>query len=97
MTHGWLGLRGACPGIFILRHRIRIAVELDHGIRHVVLGAAKDLEAAGYQDDQVITTLELKMKCGVGRCGRCNIGSKYVCTDGPVFRLSDLKNMPAEY
>ncbi|MQL53364.1 hydrogenase [Desulfofundulus thermobenzoicus] len=55
------------------------------------------LEKMGYTDDQVITTLEMKMKCGIGKCGRCNIGSKYVCLDGPVFYLSQLKNLPPEF
>ena len=56
-----------------------------------------DLAALGYPDENIITTLELKMKCAVGKCGRCNIGPKYVCLDGPVFRLSELKELPAEY
>ncbi|MCS5695860.1 FAD/NAD(P)-binding protein [Desulfofundulus thermocisternus] len=55
------------------------------------------LEKMGFSDDQVITTLEMKMKCGIGKCGRCNIGSKYVCLDGPVFYLSQLKQLPPEF
>jgi len=47
--------------------------------------------------DQIWTTLELRMKCGVGKCGRCNIGSKYVCKDGPVFRCDEIDELPAEY
>ena len=43
------------------------------------------------------TTLELRMKCGVGKCGRCNIGSKYVCKDGPVFRFDEIDELPNEY
>jgi len=57
----------------------------------------QSLEKLGFKDDQVITTLEMKMKCGIGKCGRCNIGSKYVCIDGPVFFLSQLKELPPEY
>jgi sulfhydrogenase subunit gamma (sulfur reductase) len=49
-----------------------------------------------FRDDQVITTLEKRMKCGIGICGRCNIGTKYVCKDGPVFSLTQLKALPAE-
>ena len=37
------------------------------------------LEELGFSREQVYTTLELRMKCGIGKCGRCNIGSKYVC------------------
>lgn len=55
------------------------------------------LEKLGFKDDQVITTLEMKMKCGIGKCGRCNIGSKYVCVDGPVFTLTQLKQLPPEF
>lgn len=51
----------------------------------------------GFTNEQIYTTLEMKMKCGIGKCGRCNIGSKFVCLDGPVFSLADLKELPAEY
>lgn len=51
----------------------------------------------GFEKTQVYTTMELKMKCGVGKCGRCNIGSKYVCKDGPVFRFDELDELPQEY
>lgn len=51
----------------------------------------------GFSKSQVYTTLELKMKCGVGKCGRCNIGKQYVCKDGPVFTCDQLDEMPDEY
>lgn len=51
----------------------------------------------GFNKTQVFTTMELRMKCGIGKCGRCNIGDKYVCKDGPVFRCDELDEMPAEY
>ena len=40
---------------------------------------------------------KLRMKCGIGKCGRCNIGAKYVCKDGPVFRYDELGELPDEY
>lgn len=51
----------------------------------------------GFSREQVYTTMELRMKCGIGKCGRCNIGSKYVCKDGPVFRFDKLDELPNEY
>ncbi|MFW9770689.1 MAG: FAD/NAD(P)-binding protein [Candidatus Heimdallarchaeota archaeon] len=55
------------------------------------------LEELGFNDEQILNSLEMRMKCGIGKCGRCNIGNKYVCIDGPVFSLAELKNMPDEY
>ena len=55
------------------------------------------LTEMGFDKTQVYTTLELRMKCGVGKCGRCNIGSKYVCKDGPVFRCDEIEELPPEY
>jgi sulfhydrogenase subunit gamma (sulfur reductase) len=51
----------------------------------------------GFSPDSAYTTLENRMKCGVGKCGRCNVGNLYVCKDGPVFRCSDLKVLPNEF
>lgn len=51
----------------------------------------------GFDKTQVYTTMELRMKCGIGKCGRCNIGDKYVCVDGPVFRFDELDELPDEY
>lgn len=51
----------------------------------------------GFKKEQVYTTLEMKMKCGIGKCGRCNLGPKYICKDGPVFRCDELDELPDEY
>ena len=55
------------------------------------------LEKAGYAHDQIIMSLENRMKCGIGICGRCNVGPEYVCKDGPVFTLAQLNELPKEY
>ena len=55
------------------------------------------LTELGFAKEQIYTTMELKMKCGLGKCGRCNIGAKYVCKDGPVFRFDELDALPDEY
>ena len=55
------------------------------------------LTELGYPPDRIISSLEMRMKCGIGICGRCNIGTEYVCKDGPVFTLEQLSKMPNEY
>ncbi len=55
------------------------------------------LEKLGFKDDHIFTTLENRMKCGLGKCGRCNVGKLYVCKDGPVFTKTQLNEMPAEF
>lgn len=56
----------------------------------------RNLKELNFNDDQIYTTLERKMKCGIGKCGRCNIGEIYVCRDGPVFSYSEIKRMKSE-
>ncbi len=55
------------------------------------------LTVLGFEKSQIYTTMEMKMKCGIGKCGRCNIGNRYICHDGPVFRLDQLDELPDEY
>lgn len=55
------------------------------------------LLSMGFKKENIYTTLEMRMKCGIGKCGRCNIGNKFVCKDGPVFRMDELEYLPDEY
>ena len=56
------------------------------------------LDKLGFTPEQMITTLEKRMKCGIGKCGRCNIGNIYVCRDGPVFTFAQIKSfVSSEY
>jgi NAD(P)H-flavin reductase len=57
--------------------------------------AVRKLVRSGFKADDIHLTLERHMKCGIGKCGHCNIGDKFVCTDGPVFTYAELKNSPA--
>lgn len=57
----------------------------------------KALQELGFAPEQIVTTLEMRMKCGVGKCGRCNLGPLFVCQDGPVFTLEELSELPGEY
>ena len=56
-----------------------------------------ELKKMGFVDTQIFTTMEMRMKCGIGKCGRCNIGDKFVCKDGPVFSFDQLGELPPEY
>lgn len=55
------------------------------------------LENLNYSHDHIILSMENRMKCGIGMCGRCNVGKEFVCKDGPVFTLAQLNTMPREY
>ena len=55
------------------------------------------LSKMGLADSDIYTSLENRMKCGVGKCGRCNCGPLYVCKEGPVFTLEQLKQLPNDY
>jgi NAD(P)H-flavin reductase len=51
----------------------------------------------GFTPENILTSLEMRMKCGFGKCGRCNVGNMFVCQDGPVFTYKQLESMPKEY
>lgn len=53
------------------------------------------LDKLGFAPENVYTTLENRMKCGVGKCGRCNVGPVYVCKEGPVFSAEQIARLPA--
>jgi NAD(P)H-flavin reductase len=55
------------------------------------------LKKLGFTEDRIYTTLENRMKCGIGKCGRCNIGPVYVCKDGPVFTAQEMAKLPNEF
>lgn len=55
------------------------------------------LKELGFANEQIVTTLEQKMKCGVGKCARCNIGDKYICQDGPVFTFDQISKFLEQY
>lgn len=59
-----------------------------------VLARLKEL---GFTNEQIVTTLEQKMKCGIGKCARCNVGNKYVCQDGPVFTFEQISKFLEQY
>lgn len=56
-----------------------------------------ELRKLGFADNQIITTLEGKMKCGLGKCARCNVGEKYICKDGPVFSMEQISQLIEQF
>ncbi|MDH4218676.1 MAG: FAD/NAD(P)-binding protein [Candidatus Aminicenantes bacterium] len=73
------------------------AISITCGPPIMIKFVIQNLQALGFKDEQIFTTVENKMKCGIGKCGRCNIGLHYVCKDGPVYSWAELKNLPQEY
>lgn len=63
----------------------------------MIKAVSNKLVEMGMPKNKILTTLEMRMTCGVGKCGKCNIGHQYVCVDGPVFRMDQLTDMPNEY
>ncbi|MBM4017106.1 MAG: heterodisulfide reductase subunit F [Planctomycetes bacterium] len=95
-TPDWKGQVGFVP--FVLDHAAPPgagAVALVCGPPIMIKFTLPVLLKLGFAPKDVYTTLENRMKCGVGQCGRCNVGSTYVCRDGPVFTLDQLRHMPA--
>ncbi len=94
----WEGRTGVVPVIVKeLRVDTENTVALVCGPPVMIKFTLPVLAELGFAPEQVYLSLEMKMKCGIGKCGRCNIGSKYVCTDGPVFSLAQLNLLPQEY
>ncbi|MFC1944819.1 heterodisulfide reductase subunit F, partial [Chloroflexota bacterium] len=56
-----------------------------------------ELKTLGFAPNQIVTTLEGKMKCGLGKCGRCNVGEIYICKDGPVFTFEQISGFIEQF
>ncbi len=94
---GWEHKVGLIPNILLeLNPSPENTVAVTCGPPIMIKFTLQALKKLGFADEQIITTLEKRMKCGVGICGRCNIGTKYVCLDGPVFSYAQLKQLPSE-
>ncbi|MBZ4649002.1 MAG: hypothetical protein PWQ64_1222 [Desulfomicrobiaceae bacterium] len=94
---GWEHRVGLIPNVLLdLAPSPENTVAVTCGPPIMIKFTLQALKKLGFEDEQIITTLEKRMKCGVGLCGRCNIGTKYVCVDGPVFTYAQLKELPSE-
>jgi len=93
-TPDWKGEVGFVPMILEkARPSAKNAVAVLCGPPIMIKFSLSVLESLGFSDDNVYTTLENKMKCGVGKCGRCNVGDVYICKEGPVYTAADIKKM----
>ncbi len=95
---GWTGLVGFVPTVLK-----EVAPSSDNAIA-IVCGppimikfTMPVINELGFSPEDVFLSLEMRMKCGIGKCGRCNIGNKFVCKDGPVFSYKEFEMMPKEY
>ena len=95
---GWDGLVGFVPAVTEqVAPSPENAAALVCGPPVMIRFTQPVLKELGFEDDQIIMSLENRMKCGIGICGRCNVGPEYVCKDGPVFTLARLNELPREY
>lgn len=62
-----------------------------------IKAVAKDLLKLGMKSTDIYTSLETHMRCGIGKCGHCKVGSKYMCIDGPVFNYEEMLQLPPEF
>lgn len=94
----WAGRTGVVPAVLTdLGVSPENAVAVTCGPPIMIRFTLEALGKLGFRDEQIVTTLERRMKCGIGLCGRCNIGDKFVCVDGPVFTQAQLAGMPQEF
>lgn len=88
----WNGNIGLVTGFWPeVRTNFKEAVAYICGPEVMIKAAMRDLFFLGMPDERIITTLEAHMKCGVGKCGHCYAGPRYICTDGPVFSYKEIK------
>jgi NAD(P)H-flavin reductase len=95
---GWQGFVGFVPQYLEeLRPDPNNTIAVTCGPPIMIKYVLQTLEKLGFGPQQIVTTLEYKMKCGVGKCGRCNLDEHYLCKDGPVFYLSDLQKIKNDF
>jgi len=97
-TPDWKGEIGFVPTVF---ERAQVpagnAAALVIGPPIMIKNTLPVLDRMGIPPSAVYTSLENRMKCGVGKCGRCNAGSMYVCKEGPVFTMEAVARLPMDY
>ena len=93
----WTGREGFVPTLVMeLRPSPEGVTTITCGPPIMIRLVLQGLAQLGFSDEQIVTTMEMRMKCGIGKCGRCNIGRSYVCVDGPVYNYAQLKQLGGE-
>lgn len=96
-AEGWQHKVGLIPNVLLeMAPAADNCVAITCGPPIMIKFTLEALKKLGFADEQIVTTLEKRMKCGIGICGRCNIGTSYVCLDGPVYTYAQLKQLPNE-
>lgn len=96
-AEGWEHKVGLIPNVLLeMNPSPANTVAITCGPPIMIKFTLQALDKLNFAPEQIVTTLERRMKCGIGICGRCNIGDKYVCVDGPVFTYAELKDMVDE-
>ena len=88
----WKGNVGVVTTLFD-KHDIKGEIGISCGPPIMMKFVTQSLQKIGIKDSNIYLSLERLMQCGVGKCGHCNIGNKYVCNDGPVFTFEELKGL----
>ena len=95
---GWEGYCGFVPANVMNKpQKPDNTIAITCGPPIMIKFVINNLREMGFADEQIYTTIENKMKCGIGKCGRCNVGKDYVCVKGPVYSWAQLKTLPQEY
>jgi sulfhydrogenase subunit gamma (sulfur reductase) len=97
-TPEWKGEIGLIPAV-VERAQIPAgnAIALVIGPPSMIKYTLPVLDRMGLREEDIYTSLENRMKCGVGKCGRCNAGPVYVCKEGPVFTMKQLRSIPNDF
>ncbi|MBI3807721.1 MAG: FAD/NAD(P)-binding protein [Nitrospirae bacterium] len=94
VSEGWDGMVGLVPAVLEqINPPAKNAAVIMCGPPVMIKFSLQTLEKLGFSSEQVYLTLENKMKCGLGKCGRCNIGDIYICKEGPVYTAAEIQKM----
>jgi sulfhydrogenase subunit gamma (sulfur reductase) len=94
---GWKGFTGFVPqNLMKVKPTAENSIAITCGPAIMIKRVIDNLVDLGFSEKQIFTTLEMRMKCGIGKCGRCNVGPLYVCKDGPVFSYDQLQHIKGE-